>query len=98
VRGHVGHPVWPPSHPRALGIATHQLAVRGEYFKDKDGARMGTPQDLWEVTLTAGYKWVKSFETRLEYRHDQSDARSFDRVGRSAKSQDMLATEAIFRF
>jgi predicted porin len=74
------------------------LALRGEYFKDKDGARTGTPQDLWEGTLTAGYKWVKSFETRLEYRHDQSDARSFDRDGRAVKSQDTIATEFIFRF
>jgi hypothetical protein len=32
------------------------LAVRGEYFEDKDGAQMGAPQALWEVTLTAGYK------------------------------------------
>jgi hypothetical protein len=67
-------------------------------LKDKDGARTGTPQDLWEVTLTAGYQWVKSFETGLEYRHDQSDARSFDRNDRLAKSQGTIATEFMIRF
>lgn len=74
------------------------LAIRGEYFSDDDGARTGTAQDLWEVTLTAGYKWVKNFETRLEYRHDQSDVRSFDRDGRPTKSQDTISTEFIYRF
>jgi predicted porin len=74
------------------------LAIRGEYFDDKDGARTGTAQDLWEVTVTAGYKWVKNFETRLEYRHDQSDVRNFDREGRPAKSQDTISTEFIYRF
>jgi hypothetical protein len=39
-----------------VGIATHQLAVHGEYFRDQHGARIGTPQDLWKVTLMAGYK------------------------------------------
>jgi hypothetical protein len=50
------------------------------------------------VTLTAGYKWVKQFETRLEYRHDQSDTRSFDRDGRPTKRHDTIATEFIVRF
>jgi predicted porin len=74
------------------------LALRGEFFNDEDGARTGTAQDLWELTLTAGYKWVKSFETRLEYRHDQSNVRSFDSDGSPKKSQDTIATEFIFRF
>jgi hypothetical protein len=53
--------------------------------------------DLWELTFTAGYKSVKSFETGLEYRHDQSDGRRSDRPGRSAKSQDIIATEFIYQ-
>ena len=57
-----------------------------------------SPQDLWEATLTFSYKWVEHFETRLEYRHDQSNVRSFDRDGKPTKSQDTLATEFIFRF
>jgi putative OmpL-like beta-barrel porin-2 len=74
------------------------LAARGEYFSDRDGARTGTAQDLWEGTLTAGYKWVKAFETRLEYRHDHSNAHSFDRNGRGSRSQDTIATEFIVRY
>lgn len=74
------------------------MSVRGEIFSDWDGARTGSDQDLWEIALTAIYKWVKGFETRLEYRHDQSNVRSFDRDGRPTKSQDTVATEFIFRF
>lgn len=74
------------------------VAVRGEFFNDEDGARTGRRQDLWETTLTLSYKWVEPFETRLEYRHDQSNVRSFDRRGRPTKSQDTIATEFIFRF
>jgi hypothetical protein len=74
------------------------VAIRGEFFNDQDGARTGRPQDIWETTLTLGYKWVKHFETRLEYRHDQSNVRSFDRGGRPTSSQDTLATEFILRF
>lgn len=55
-------------------------------------------QDLWGLTLTASYKWVKGFETRLEYRHDHSNVQSFDRDGRSTKNQDTIATEFVFRF
>jgi hypothetical protein len=74
------------------------VAVRGEFFSDNDGARTGRAQDLWETTLTLSYKWVKHFETRLEYRHDQSNVESFDRDGKPTNSQDTLATEFIFRF
>jgi hypothetical protein len=74
------------------------LALRGEFFSDKDGARTGRAQDLWEGTLTASYRWVEHFETRLEYRRDQSNVKSFDRAGRPARSQDTIATEFIVRF
>lgn len=74
------------------------LSLRGEYLSDSDGARTGANQDLWEGTLTAAYKWVKGFETRLEFRHDQSNVRSFDRDGRPSKSQDTIAGEFLYRF
>jgi len=74
------------------------LSLRGEFFNDEDGARTGTAQDLWEITLTAAYKWFKGFETRLEYRHDRSNVASFDRDGRPTKTQDTIATEVLFRF
>jgi hypothetical protein len=71
------------------------VGVQGEDFNDKAGTRTGTPQDFWEITLTAGYRWVKSFETRLKYRLNQSNARSFDRNGRAVKNQETTATEFI---
>ncbi|MGH8056397.1 MAG: porin, partial [Candidatus Entotheonellia bacterium] len=74
------------------------LSVRGEFFNDEDGARTGTVQDLWEITLTAAYKWVKGFETRLEYRHDRANVASFDREGRPTKNQDTISAEFIYRF
>ena len=40
----------------------YSLAVRGEYFDDKDGSRTGTVQKLKEVTVTP--------EIRLERRSD----------------------------
>jgi hypothetical protein len=50
-------------------------------------------------TLTASDKWPKSFETRLEYRRDQSNAPSFESDGLTQqKSQDAIATEFSFRF
>ena len=63
---------------------TDQLrtAVRGEYFKDADGARTlaagaGTPVSLWEITATVQYKIWKGLVGRVEYRHDQADRKVF---------------------
>ncbi|MBI5442748.1 MAG: porin [Deltaproteobacteria bacterium] len=38
-----------------------------------DGGFRGFPQEIWEVTATAEYKFSDNFRTRLEYRHDQSN-------------------------
>jgi hypothetical protein len=59
-----------------------RTSLRGEYFKDADGARTlaiapGTGVSLWEVTATAQYKIWKGLVGRLEYRHDQADDKVF---------------------
>lgn len=92
------------------GIVGYQLtdklsvAVRGEFFRDDDAFRVPQDirtltglfaQDLWEVTGTVKYKFTDHFSTRLEYRHDQSNVRSFRGSG---KTQDTIAVEAAYIF
>ena len=56
-----------------------ELATRGEFFDDEDGARTGTAQTLWELTQTVTWKVpeVTGLLARLEYRHDNSDVEIF---------------------
>jgi Putative beta-barrel porin-2, OmpL-like. bbp2 len=56
-----------------------ELALRGEWFRDSDGARTGLRQTLAEVTGTVNYKipYVSGLLARLEYRHDESSAKPF---------------------
>jgi Putative beta-barrel porin-2, OmpL-like. bbp2 len=56
-----------------------ELAVRGEWFRDSQGARTGLRQTLGEVTGTVNYKipLVSGLLARLEYRHDESSAKPF---------------------
>lgn len=60
------------------GIAIYELteklnlALRGEWFQDTDGARTGDKQDLKEITLTTTYKLTDALTGRFEYRHDWS--------------------------
>jgi Putative beta-barrel porin-2, OmpL-like. bbp2 len=56
-----------------------ELATRGEWFRDSDGARTGLRQTLGEITETLNYKVpaVSGLLARLEYRHDMSSAKPF---------------------
>ena len=56
-----------------------ELATRGEWFRDSDGARTGLRQTLGEITETINYKIpnVSGLLARLEYRHDESSAKPF---------------------
>jgi len=54
-----------------------QGVIRGEWFRDSDGARTGIRQTLWELTFTLNYKIADSLLLRAEYRHDQSNTRPF---------------------
>jgi hypothetical protein len=63
------------------------VALRGEWFADEDGVRTGNQQDLWAFTSTLKWDIGHHFEARLEYRHDKSDNRSFERnIGRFRRS------------
>ena len=56
-----------------------ELATRGEWFEDTDGARTGLRQTLGEITETFSYKvpGVSGLLARVEYRHDMSNQRPF---------------------
>jgi hypothetical protein len=75
---------------------TQDVAVRAEYFNDKDGARTGTAQKLKEVTLTWETRLNGGLIVRPEYRHDISDQKSFDNS--TKKSQDTLALGVMYNW
>jgi len=74
----------------------YSLAVRGEYFDDKDGFRTGTVQKLKEVTVTPEIRLSGGVILRPEYRHDSSDKKSFD--NKTKKDQDTLALGVMYRW
>ncbi|HTG00270.1 MAG TPA: porin [Nitrospirota bacterium] len=80
---------------------TFSIAVRGEYFDDKDGFRTGLKQKLTEITLTPEFRLAGGLTVRPEYRHDSSD---YDQAGVKAfhngtkKTQDTFALAAMYRW
>ena len=79
--------------------APFSLALRGEWFSDEDGARTGTAQDLWELTTTLKWEISEHLEVRLEYRHDDSNKRVFEKKDGIFKGdQNTLATEIALLF
>ncbi len=74
----------------------YSVAVRGEYFDDKDGVRTGTAQKLKEVTLTPEIRLNGGLIVRPEYRHDISDKQAFDNS--TKKSQDTIALGVMYRW
>ncbi len=86
-----------------------ETATRGEMFQDKDGARTGSAQTLWEITQTLSYKVpaVTGLLARLEYRHDNSSQDVFTNnnfvdpatgVQRLWHGQDTLSANVIYSF
>src|ERR687892_647827 len=79
-------------------------ALRGEIFKDRDGARLGgnffgthANQTVAEVTLTGAYKFTKMFLGRVEVRQDWADERFYKRGATNAdKNQTTLAGQLIY--
>jgi hypothetical protein len=55
------------------------LIPRIEWFNDHSGFSTGTAQKVKEFTITAEMKMKEGFLTRLEYRHDWSDQKFFER-------------------
>jgi hypothetical protein len=81
-------------------------ALRGEFFNDRDGARLGgnfagthANNSVAEVTLTGAYKFTKMFLGRVEVRQDWSDE-TFYRKGASSadKNQTTLAGQLVYTF
>ena len=81
-------------------------ALRGEVFKDRDGARLGgnffgthANQTVAEVTLTGAYKFTKMFLGRVEVRQDWADERFYKRGATNAdKNQTTLAGQLIYTY
>jgi hypothetical protein len=81
-------------------------ALRGEIFKDSDGARLGgnlagTHLDVTvaELTLTGAYKFTEKLLGRAEVRQDWADEKVFQkRDTGSSKSQTTLALQVIYTF
>ncbi|MEW6269244.1 MAG: porin [Thermodesulfobacteriota bacterium] len=89
----------------AAGIFTYQItdrfstALRGEWFEDSQGSRTGTQQELWEVTLDFKAMLSEYIYTRVEYRHDESDARVFTADGNIVlPGDDAVAVELGYYF
>jgi hypothetical protein len=58
----------------------------------------GAGQTLWETTYTLQYKPVPSLMTRLEYRYDKSDHKTFVKGTKAVDNQQTLAFEVIYLF
>jgi len=55
-------------------------------------------QTLWEMTYTLQYKPVPSLITRVEFRHDKSDQKTFLKGTKAVDNQQTLALEVIYLF
>ena len=81
-------------------------ALRGEFFNDRDGARLGgnfagthAKNSVAEATLTSSYKFTKMLLGRVEVRQDWSDEAFFKKGASSAdKNQTTLAGQLIYTF
>jgi Putative beta-barrel porin-2, OmpL-like. bbp2 len=76
------------------------VAPRIEWFNDADGFMTGTTQKVKELTMTAEFKAKEGVLTRLEYRHDWSNAEVFDRGAfpSSWKNQDTILVGFVAYF
>jgi hypothetical protein len=85
-------------------------ALRGEFFHDRNGARIGGDADghanvtVGEFTLTGAYKFTKMLLGRAEVRQDWADGKVF-RVGDGSrgnnpadKSQTTIALQLIYTY
>jgi hypothetical protein len=79
---------------------TFGLAFRAEYFKDTDGVRTGTPQEVKEITITPEIRLAQGLIIRPEYRHDWSTKKVFNVINGvpTGKSQDTVAISFMYRW
>ncbi|HEX2201292.1 MAG TPA: outer membrane beta-barrel protein, partial [Gammaproteobacteria bacterium] len=76
------------------------VALRGEWFRDDDGVRTGTAQDLYAVTFTPTFKVTDNVVIRPEVRADFSEENVFedDDGAFNEDTQVTGAVNAIFYF
>jgi len=77
-----------------------RVALRYQYFDDKDGFRTGVAQKLKAGTVTLAYAPDASSEVRAEYRYDKSNVKAFQntRGNQLAKdNQSQAALEFIYK-
>lgn len=74
------------------------VAVRGERFDDRDGARTGEPQVVKEFTVTPEFRFGKNVVLRGDLRRDKSDALVFDSDEGFKDSQTTFAVNLIAFF
>jgi len=76
------------------------VAARLEWMNDADGFSTGVTQKVKEFTLTGEMKLKEGLLTRLEYRHDWSNAPFFDRGNNTmvAKTQDTVLVGIVAFF
>jgi hypothetical protein len=91
-----GSAVW---HAAALyaRFAVHEraaVALRAEYYDDRDGFFSGTPQLLLDGTATLEVRPADHLLLKLEARQDHSDARVF--VGHKAQTLALASANAYF--
>ncbi|MGH7808237.1 MAG: outer membrane beta-barrel protein [Thermodesulfobacteriota bacterium] len=82
-----------------------RLALRSEYFDDKDGFRTGTEQQLFEITPTLSIKpfcnkgKLDNLVLRFEYRFDHSNEDVFENDNSEFEdTQQTVATELLYYF
>ncbi len=94
------------------GIASYSwtdrfsTALRGEWFNDRDGARIGgdffgthANVEVAEFTLTGAYKFTKMLLGRVELRQDLSDQKVFAKGGSNAdKAQTTLGLQMVYQY
>jgi hypothetical protein len=92
-------------HWQGIAFAAHEQAGvhcsfsgRYEYYDDNQGYMSGTTQHLQEFTGTYEYKWMEGLLTRVEYRHDWSDADVFHKGNTEFVGAQSTLTVAFIAF
>ena len=74
------------------------LALRGEVFDDRDGARTGTAQRLTEFTLTPEARLTPHMLVRADLRVDRSDDSVFEKRGGTTEAQPTVLLNLLYSF
>jgi hypothetical protein len=77
---------------------TFTLAMRGEYFEDRDGARTGAGQILREITLTPEYHPTPGIAFRADLRADVSSLEAFEKDNGTSRWQPTVLVGGLYTF